>query len=208
MKKNKNARFALRRRGYDVSEVENYIIETQSKNETALIEQKERIAALKRENEDLTKEVNALKSREEQIKLTLLKATHTAEQLDDDLKNRYEAELKRLRLFRAKWTSAYEEIKERYNFSKDALNMESVAVQIEIELNKFLRQNFSLARGKETDEMEEYFKKEVDRLTKLQAKESSATKDIASDTFSLDEALHPKDSLEDICKSLGLAENL
>jgi len=206
MKKSKGTRFELRRRGYDVSEVENYIIEAQSKNETALIEQKERIAALKRENEELTKEVNALRSREEQIKLTLLKATHTAEQLDDDLKNRYNAELKRLKLFRAKWTSAYEEIKERYNFSNDALNMESVAVQIEIELNKFLRQNFSLANGGETDEMEEYFKKEVDRLTRLQKSENN--ENIASDEFSLDEALHPKDSLEDICKSLGLAQNL
>ena len=145
MKKNKNARFEMRRRGYDVSEVENYIIEMQSKNDTALIEQKERIAALKQENESLTKEVAALRAQENQIKLTLMSATHTAEKLDEDLKMRYSAELKRLQLFRAKWTNAYEEIKERYNFSKDALNMESVAVQTELELAKFLRQNFSLA---------------------------------------------------------------
>ncbi|MBO4554781.1 MAG: DivIVA domain-containing protein [Clostridia bacterium] len=211
MKKISNARFEIRRRGYDVSEVENYIVETQSKNETVLIEQKERIAALKEENDKLTAEVTALRAQENQIKLTLLKATHTAEQLDSDLKNRYAAELKRLQLFRAKWTSAYEEIRERYNFSKDALNMESVAVQTEIELKKFLKQNFSLANGREADEMEEYFKKEVDRLTKLQqaAQNSSERQgeNIASDNvFSIDEALHPKESLEDLCKDLGIAK--
>ena len=200
----------MRRRGYDVSEVENYIIEMQSKNDTALIEQKERIAALKQENESLTKEVAALRAQENQIKLTLMSATHTAEKLDEDLKMRYSAELKRLQLFRAKWTNAYEEIKERYNFSKDALNMESVAVQTELELAKFLRQNFSLSNGRETDEMEEYFKREVDRLTNLQKSAQSedgarVSENIAGDTFSIDEALNPKDSLQDICKDLGLA---
>ena len=223
MKKISNARFEIRRKGYDVSEVENYIVETQSKNETALIEQKERIAALKEENDKLTAEVTALRAQENQIKLTLLKATHTAEQLDSDLKNRYAAELKRLQLFRAKWTSAYEEIRERYNFSKDALNMESVAVQTELELTKYLTQEFSLARGDDVDDMEAYFKQEVDRLTRLQQsmQEGAESKskdlkqklrakvpdnaDLAEEgAFSLDEALHPTESLVDICKSLGI----
>ena len=88
--------------------------------------------------------------------------------------------------------------------------MESVAVQTELELAKFLRQNFSLANGRETDEMEEYFKREVDRLTNLQKSAQSedgarVSENIAGDTFSIDEALNPKDSLQDICKDLGLA---
>ena len=137
MRKKRNARFAIKYRGYDIKEVESYIADVQAGNDNALIEQKERIADLKKQNTDLTNELTALRSREEQIKLTLLKATKTAEELDADLRRRYQAELERLKLFSAKWTSTYEEIKERYNFSKDALNMESVIVQTELNLTAF-----------------------------------------------------------------------
>ena len=166
--KKKTTRFSLKRKGYDVGEVEDYLAKIQAQNDGALIEQKERIADLKKQNASLTAELSSLRSREEQIKLTLLKATRTAEELDADLKRRYQAELERLNLFSAKWTSAYEEIKERYNFSKDALNMESVIVQTTINLTKFLSQDFSLAKGSEADEMEAYFKSEVERLKTVQ----------------------------------------
>ena len=180
MRKKRNARFAIKYRGYDIKEVESYIADVQAGNDNALIEQKERIADLKKQNVDLTNELTALRSREEQIKLTLLKATKTAEELDADLRRRYQAELERLKLFSAKWTSTYEEIKERYNFSKDALNMESVIVQTELNLTAFLSQDFSLAKGSNADEMENYFKQEVNRLKKVQ-QDMSSPKSVAGE---------------------------
>ena len=180
MRKKRNARFAIKYRGYDIKEVESYIADVQAGNDNALIEQKERIADLKKQNTDLTNELTALRSREEQIKLTLLKATKTAEELDADLRRRYQAELERLKLFSAKWTSTYEEIKERYNFSKDALNMESVIVQTELNLTAFLSQDFSLAKGSNADEMENYFKQEVNRLKKVQ-QDMSSPKSVAGE---------------------------
>ena len=211
--KRKDARFKVKCRGYEIKEVDKFIAETQAKNDAALTAQKERIESLKQQNESLGAELAVLKSREEQIKLTLLKATKTADDLDGQIKQRYKEELERLKLFRAKWTAAYEELKDRYHFSKDALNMESVAVQIELDLTKYLTQEFSLNRGEDIDDMEAYFKSEVERLTHLQQtmqsepkQKSRAQKQALEEegAFSLEEAMHPTDSLEDICKSLGM----
>lgn len=205
-------RFRVKLRGYEIKEVDRFIAETQAKNDAAFTAQKERIASLKQQNESLGTELAVLKSREEQIKLTLLKATKTADELNEQIKQRYKEELERLKLFRAKWTAAYEEIKDRYHFSKDALSVESVAVQIELDLTKYLTQEFSLNRGEEIDDMEAYFRSEVERLTRIQQSmqeepvKNRAKKQTLEEegAFSLEEALHPTDSLEDICKSLGM----
>ncbi|MBQ3755075.1 MAG: DivIVA domain-containing protein [Clostridia bacterium] len=223
--KGNNQRFKVRCSGYDKKQVESFIAELQSRHDAVAIEQRERISALKQQNDELSRQLAVLQGREEQIKLTLLKATKTADELDAQIKQRYKAELERLKLFRAKWMAAYDELKDRYHFEKDALNMESVAVQTELELTKYLTQEFSLTRGDDVDDMEAYFKQEVDRLTRLQQsmqegaeskskelKQKLRTKekaqkdaDIAEEgAFSLDEALHPTESLVDICKSLGI----
>ncbi len=241
--KKKDARFKTRYKGYDREAVESFIADMQQKNESALMAQKERIAGLVNKNEELSNKLKVYEAREEQIKLTLVRATKTAEDLEAQIRRKYKAELDRLKLFRAKWTSAYVELKERYHFAKDALNLESVAVQTELELTKYLSQEFSLTRADDMDDMEAYFKSEVERLTRVQQnmqnaeenvdkqkagqqtpatlqqkslaksanKRSSAkvlpsAQDVESiegqGAFSLDEALHPTESLEELCQSL------
>ncbi len=160
-----NQRFAIVYRGYDPDDVENYVRVEQAKAQQVQMEQKERIVALKGQCLELTNEVSKLKEREEQIKTTLVSATEKAEKMSEDIKLRYNAELKRLQLFRSKWEHAYDEIKERYHFSKDTLNMESVAVSIKLEIEKYLAQDFSLDRGDRSDAFEQHFMEEVERLT-------------------------------------------
>ena len=165
-KKNKmQPRFALVRRGYDVDSVEAYISLEREKTDRAGLEQKERIRVLKAQCDRLNEELSVYRDREEQIKGALLAAGEQAEKTVLDIKMRYAMELERLKLFRAKWTGAYEEIKKRYNFSKDALNMESVAVSVKLELERFLAQDFSLDRGGSAGEEEEAFKAEAERLS-------------------------------------------
>ena len=165
-KKNKmQPRFALVRRGYDVDSVEAYISLEREKADRAGLEQKERIRVLKAQCDRLSEELSVYRDREEQIKGALLAAGEQAEKTVLDIKLRYAMELERLKLFRAKWTGAYEEIKKRYNFSKDALNMESVAVSVKLELERFLAQDFSLDRGGSAGEEEEAFKAEAERLS-------------------------------------------
>ncbi len=224
MKKAKqNLRFPSAHRGYNIDAVESFLSAEQARNDGALLAARERISVLEAQCGRLESELNDLKSKEEQIKTAFISATQNAEQLTADIKARYAFELDRLRLFRAKWTGEYEQLKERYHFDKDALNMESVAVSVGLELQKFLTQDFSLNKGESADEMEMYFKSEVARLTAQQAAEqkdemppSPALDDLKSKlreaeqkkdesaAFSLDEALHPTESLADICRALGL----
>lgn len=229
MKKKKNARFPICARGYDKEAVESYIALESARIDEAQLEQRNRIKDLQTECENYKAQIAELRGREEQIKLALVTATANANKLTDDVKARYSAELKRLQLFRAKWTNAYEEMKERYHFDKDALNMESVAVSVELELKKFLSKDFSLNMNDCENEMEEHFRKEVERLTsqqintqrphksadELKAKliecetnNKALGENTSSVAFSLDDALHPTESLEDICKALGLKQNL
>ncbi len=212
--RNKNLKFGLKCRGYDVKAVNSYIDAEKKRSDEVQLLSSERIADLKTQVSELTKELTALRGREEQIKAALISATQNADKLLSDVKGRCAEELNRLRLFRAKWTGAYEQLKERYHFDKDALNMESVAISVELELQKMLMQDFSFAKGTECNEMEAYFKSEVDRLSKSPQKPepviTPAVKELKDrlkgakkeSAFSFDEALNPTDSLADICKTL------
>ena len=222
MKKKKTPRFPLARKGYDRDAVESYIALEQAKADEIQLEQRERVNALKQENETLKLQVETLKGREEQIKLALVSATQNADRMSEDVKRRYKQELDRLRLFRAKWLGAYEQMRERYHFDKDALNVESVAVSVEIELKKFLAQDFSLNKCVSEDIMEAHFRQEVERLTNQQLNcqmnvqseqtaEPKNTDDLraklkeaenkrkakTSAAFSIEDSLNPKNSLED-----------
>ena len=222
MKKKKTPRFPLARKGYDRDAVESYIALEQAKADEIQLEQRERVNALKQENETLKLQVETLKGREEQIKLALVSATQNADRMSEDVKRRYKQELDRLRLFRAKWLGAYEQMRERYHFDKDALNVESVAVSVEIELKKFLAQDFSLNKCVSEDIMEAHFRQEVERLTNQQLNcqmnvqseqtaEPKNTDDLraklkeaenkrkakTSAGFSIEDALNPNNSLED-----------
>ena len=167
--KNKNnLRFPIERRGYSREAVESWIALEGAKTDEIQLEQRERVNALKAENDALKLQVETLKGREEQIKLALVSATQNADRLSEDVKRRYKQELERLRLFRAKWLGAYEQMRERYHFDKDALNVESVAVSVEMELKKFLSQDFSLNKCVSEDMAEAHFRREAERLTALQ----------------------------------------
>lgn len=223
-------RFAVTRRGYDIPSVEAYIESEREKADKAGLEQKERIRALQARCDALSEELDVYRGKEEQIKSALLAAGEQAEKKELDIKLRYATELERLKLFRAKWTNAYEELKERYSFGKDALNMESVAVSVKLELEKFLAGSFSLDKKGAEDETELAFKEETARLSEedeskvrelreklLQAAERKdreaalSAKKSKTETgaqpaaaFSLEEAANPTESLAEICRYLGL----
>ena len=217
MKKKNATRFPLSRKGYDRAAV-GYIALEQAKADEIQLGQRDRVNELKQENESLKLQIEVLRGREEQIKLALVNATENANRLTEDVKARYRQELERLRLFRAKWLGVYEQMKERYHFDKDALNVESVAVSVEIELKKFLAQDFSLNNNATKDVMEEHFRKEAQRLTNQQlaiqnspvqdSKNSEDLKTLLKDVetkkktkstaaFSVDDALNPTQSLKE-----------
>ncbi len=207
------SRFTLARRGYLVEEVESFISQQQELQNKALEEQRLRIVSLQMELDEKCKQYDAIKGREEQISKTLMSATKSAQDMQAELKKRYCEEIERLGLFRAKWLNAYDELKQRYHFDKDALNMENVVVSTRIELQKMLSKDFGIGKGEGEDEMERYFKQEVERLMSQQVEEQSRgakntkKEQPSAETaagFDFEEALNPTESLEEICQFFGL----
>ncbi len=198
-------RFNLARKGYQIDEVESFIKEEQDAQNKAIEEQRLRILSLQAQLDEKCRQYDAIKSREEQIGKTLMSATKSAQDMQAEVKKRYLEELERLSLFRAKWLNAYDELKQRYNFDKDALNMENVVVSTRIELQRMLSKDFGIGVGEGENEMERYFKQEVERLMSKQIDSQNEQSSIGETAagFDFDEALNPTESLEEICQFFG-----
>ena len=159
-------RFTTERKGYSKSEVELFLVEEGERNESIHKEQRERIDMLVEENKTLKKALQEYKNKENKIAEAIITAKENADKMTAEIKLRYMMELDRLNLFRAKWTGVYEELKERYGFDGDALNVESVAISTKLEIERFLQRDFSLSKGEDMT-AEESFRLEAERLSNL-----------------------------------------
>ena len=172
MRKNKLKevyKFNIVRKGYDKVEVEKFIEKEKNEAENIQMQQIKRIEELKHQCSELSQSILDYKNREEQISQALMQATEKAKNLESDVKIRYKTELDRLRLFREKWTNCYEKLCDKYKFNSDALNMESVCINTEIEIQKVLNNDFSLLKGDSPSIMETEFKNNAKRLTENQS---------------------------------------
>ena len=165
-KTEKQERFTTERKGYSKSEVELFLVEEGERNESIHKEQRERIDMLVEENKTLKKALQEYKNKENKIAEAIITAKENADKMTAEIKLRYMMELDRLNLFRAKWTGVYEELKERYGFDGDALNVESVAISTKLEIERFLQRDFSLSKGEDMT-AEESFRLEAERLSNL-----------------------------------------
>ena len=218
---NSGLSFTISKKGYAVDEVDKYIKDRENFYEKQLSEQRERISLLKNKNYELENQVADYAEHENEIKKSIVAANEKANEMTLDLKLQYAMEVERLKIFQAKWTNAYEELKERYHFSKDALNFESVVTQTAVELEEMLSRDFSLEKSGTGTEIERQFKGEVKRLKgedndvaelfeklKVEIRKAAKEKEAAADTekgFKMEDVLRPDEPLEEICKSLGIS---
>lgn len=233
--KNADGTFSVVKQGYDKKEVHDYLNVLAERNENQIKENQARLINIKKENNELKSQLFVFREREDEIKNSLYAANEKASEMTLELKIQYALEIERLRIFQAKWTNCYEELKERYHFGKDALNMESVVTSTALELENLLARDFSLPKENKGSDIEKQFKQEVERLgggeeemnslfDKLKSEMKVASKQkttrdnlseqptakIAADNtkqeeqFSISRAIHPEQSLEDICRSLGI----
>lgn len=96
--------FTISKNGYDVAEVENYIVKLKANYENQLQEQKDRIFDQKRMIEQMSD------SNEGELMASLLKSVEKAKQIEISSQNIYELETKRLQLFYSKMENVVEEI--------------------------------------------------------------------------------------------------
>ena len=166
MKKTKKQNmFTVERKGYSQKEVEDYVLKEIEKSEIIHGEQRRRIEELLDHVDRLKRVVEEYRAKEDKIAEALIVASEKADKMTAEIKLRYAMELDRLNLFRAKWVGVYNELKERYGFDGDALNVESVAISTKLEIERFLQRDFSLSKGEKLSPQEETFRLETERLS-------------------------------------------
>lgn len=159
--------FTVERKGYSQNEVDEFLKSEKEKTEETHRQLRERVDQLLKENETLKERVDGYKKREDKIAEAIITAEENADKMTAEIKLRYMMELDRLNKFRAKWTGVYDELKERYGFDGDALNVESVVVSTKLEIERFLQRDFSLSKGAKDMSAEESFRLETERLSKI-----------------------------------------
>lgn len=197
-------------RGYDEKEVNVFLTKLNDNFASISQEQKERIDELKEQNEKLAEELSVYRKKEKLIERTLTEATRRAEDIESELKTQYALEIERLKIFQAKWTNCYEELKNKYHFDKDVNNMESLVINTKQTLiDKLGRLNIILPHLESEEQMQ--FDSESERITKLQEEQAdrlvselkNQIKEL-DEEFDYKEALTPKKSLEELCREIGL----
>jgi len=216
----------LSKKSLSSDEVRQYIESLRRNYEKSLSEQKDRIFELREQIKELESKLEAYRSRGRQINQALLAAVAKAEELEQAAKIKYDMEIKGLKMFHAKWLSYYKKIIEKYpidddlvkiaRFNKkmsDALDLiETESWQKPAPKTKEQRVQDALqaakAQTKKTsqDDISLQYESEKERLAQTK-KAWNPLENIkkyydSKSAFSLEEALHPTESLEEILKDL------
>ena len=174
------ARFSIVKKGYSIDDVEGFITKILSLTEEKLAEQTSRIKLLKGEINDLTNQKAELKAREASVSQALFEAMRRSNEIDRAIEARYSIELNRLKAFRRRFSDLLSDITDRPEISVKLSQFDQKVKDIESEIETVMIEEFNLDQNPISD-----------------LKESS-------DAFDLDEAINPKETLEDICRELGL----
>ena len=103
-------KFDVVKKGYDKTQVEEYIQKITQENDEVVTEQKVAIEQLKQENEILVQKVEEYESKKDEIFVAFVEAQDTSAKLKRKAEQRFEQEMERLKLFQQKWTSYAKDI--------------------------------------------------------------------------------------------------
>ncbi|MGN0770956.1 MAG: DivIVA domain-containing protein [Christensenellales bacterium] len=97
-------KFKIKRKGYDVKEVDDYLVKISNGYDKVLLEHKDRILTLEQEKAELQKKVKEYESKKEEANLALAMAVEKARNIEYASKVRYCLEGERLSEFAHKWS--------------------------------------------------------------------------------------------------------
>lgn len=107
------AKFNYDKRGYNTSEVDNYINNLCLKYEEKLSEQKDRVFSLKNELDIINGRLQDFVEKDKQISQALMYAVEKADEVEEGAKKIYELEIKRVRLLYKRWEELLLEVEEK-----------------------------------------------------------------------------------------------
>ncbi len=180
------AKFTIKRKGYSVDEVDEFITKLLSLTESKLEEQSKRINELKEQVRMLTAEKEEFKAKECSVSVALTEAVKRADEIESASEIRYDLELQRLKNFRKRFLDHVERIKADENIKASVLEYDEFLSDLQTELETVMSEELNMERKV------------------LPKDETESEEQELTNGFDLQEALTPRETLEEICKELGL----
>ncbi|MDD4291723.1 MAG: DivIVA domain-containing protein [Eubacteriales bacterium] len=178
-------------RGYDIGEVDDYIDVKNADYESTTREQKSRITELLEENRVLKSENERVSKIEKNLSLALLHANEKSDQIITQARQLADAEIKRVRIFRAKWEYFAKEMLGTLS-PKQQLYFERMSSRIDQTLTQFSDNTDNMKKVAATSS-ENIFNKQTARV-------NAPTAD--SDIIDISEVYKSKDSLADLMSDI------
>lgn len=133
--------FDIVKNGYDVEQVNRYLLELSQNTENQMQEQMVRISDLKRELETVKAELATYKEKNDNISDALVVAVETAKQIENSSKNIYQLEIKRVRSLYDKWNSFLNDLMKKYPELQQQYDTTKILKIFADDLSNILKQN-------------------------------------------------------------------
>ena len=212
--------FKTVRKGYDKKEVEAYIEKMDAEKQASEKSLRATVAQLKGELDEKQQKLDDFEKKARRISDALISAVSKADEIEKLAVYKYNQEMEQLKSFHARWVAYYARLMKKYPLSEE---LDAVK-----EFNDKVGR--ILGEGAESDDSARRFREEFNRLIKQNGVlDDDGTEDIPSvapatfikveeerpapapdlkntvseSGFSFEEALNPKESLEEIMADLG-----
>ena len=135
--------FDVEKKGYNKSQVQKTINELVEDYENKLLLQKNRIAELKKEIEQLKEQLHTYQTKDKNISGALVAAVETAQEIESNSKNIYDIEIKRLRLLYNKWESFLNEMLQKNPEAKENFDPQVILKEFKKAIQETVENNFN-----------------------------------------------------------------
>lgn len=193
--------FDIVKKGYNKVQVDSYIAKETDSYKQTIADKNMRISELLHLNNNLNKQLDEYKMREDNVNKALITAIEKAQEMEMLVKKSYNIELERLRIWRDKWTGYAEKCKGIVGFNSLKGEVIGVLSVLENELIERIDKGIALNTKAGLNEAEEQYSKEVARI---QSKQNKVNEDLIATDEEIERILSNPD-FNNLIKSLGIA---
>ena len=185
-------KFNMSRNGYEPKEVNEYINHIRMEYDESLLAQRERIFALQREVDEAERKIKSFDAERRRINEAIESALSKADEMQMLTRRKYAKELYNLRSFHKIWVEHFAKILEKYPLDSLLEATDNVDRAMMIVLDEAEKSVPTSVKSENFDP--------VGMIEKHLAFETVEDEEL----FDYNEAIHPKEDLQDILKELGI----
>lgn len=191
--------FEIVKKGYNTLQVDSYIAKEIDSYKQVVAEKNMRISELLHTNNNLTKQIEEYKSREDNVNRALITAIEKSQEMELLVKKSYNIELERLKIWRDKWLAYADKCKGIVGFNN--LKGEVVGILGTLESELISRINNGISLQSNLSEAEEQYNKE---LARIESKNKLSQEDMTTTDEEIEKIL-ANPEFNKLIKSLGIA---